>query len=1076
MNGLSHPKPDPRPAAKRRHWTAARGLLVGALGLALLVGPLAAQEGEAERSSQVPRGLSAERPLSELLLRRWGTDQGLPSNTLSGLLFSSAGELWITSFNGLARFDGSTFEIFDKDQIPGLETNGFYTVVEAPDRQTLWLGTQGGGVWTLRGRHFERFAPNQLQGTVGTLAFDNAQMLWISVNGRAVSRLDGETLSWVDLPELRDVIVPAIAEGPPGVLWLGTDKGGVVRLEGDSVGSFTTEQGLPSNAINTLEAEGEVLWVGTQNGLAKIVDGQVTRVEDLGPIGVNRLRRDDYDNLWIASEQGLFRRNGLDGRLEQLRTVAEEPTGPISDLAFDQEGSLWFSTSGRGLYQLREGKITSLGRRSGLEAERVNIVYEASPGRLLLGLDHGAIHRIDAEGVHPFPLDPPLPDVRVRDFLVDRSGTRWIASYAGLLRLDPGGGQRLLTTADGLPANQVRVLLEDRLGSLWVGTGNGGLVKFDGGTLVQVLDMSSGLLSNFVFSLEETPAGDLLVGTHEGLNILHPEGGLTTYLSRRDLPGSLVFNTLAEDDGTLWISTNGGLARLRDRQIEVLGEDEGLPTESIFDLVFDTHGNAWLSSALGLIRLPRAQLDATLDGTRQRVEAQVYDDREGLANRECTGATRMLLASDGRLWIPTLAGVSTLDPAHLPTNPVPPPVRVHRIEVDGRALDFDPGERLEVPPKGRRFVFGFSALSLLVPSKVTVKYQLEGLDQDWVEAGADRTATYTSLPPGDYTFRVIAANNDGVWNDEGASVGFRVVPEIHQTLWFRLLAGVAILLLGLALYRWRVKLVERRSQGLERIISDLKTTEEERQRLIDELEVRNEEMERFIYTVSHDLKSPLLTIRGFLGLVERDAVKGRIDRLAGNIERIDGAAVRMAQLLDELLELSRIGRRRNPPEPCDLGELAREALTLVSTRVEERGLEVEIADDLPTVVGDRARLREIFQNLIDNAAKFMGEQSEPRVWITGREEGKGVRVEVRDNGIGIAPKFHEKVLGLFDRLDPKTEGTGVGLAIVKRIIEVHGGTIQVDSEGIPGEGTTFSFTLIGPPSDGTDGTGLPLRA
>ncbi len=225
-----------------------------------------------------------------------------------------------------------------------------------------------------------------------------------------------------------------------------------------------------------------------------------------------------------------------------------------------------------------------------------------------------------------------------------------------------------------------------------------------------------------------------------------------------------------------------------------------------------------------------------------------------------------------------------------------------------------------------------------------------------------------------------------------------------------------------------------------------------------EVEARRAEMERFTYTVSHELKSPLVTIRGFLGMAQTDAAAGSIDRLGKDLARIDTAAAAMAQLLDELLDLSRIGRVIHEQEKLSVGELAQEAVDLVHGQVTERGADVEIASDLPIVFGDRVRLLEVLQNLIGNSIKFMGDQRQPRVWVGSRQEGEETICFVRDNGIGIDPKYHGKVFGLFDRLDHDIDGTAIGLALVKRIIEVHGGRIWVESQG-RGHGATFFFTL-----------------
>ncbi len=251
--------------------------------------------------------------------------------------------------------------------------------------------------------------------------------------------------------------------------------------------------------------------------------------------------------------------------------------------------------------------------------------------------------------------------------------------------------------------------------------------------------------------------------------------------------------------------------------------------------------------------------------------------------------------------------------------------------------------------------------------------------------------------------------------------------------------------------------------GMIMDITERKQAEAEREHLIVELEAKNVELERFTYTVSHDLKSPLVTIKGFLGLLEKDVAVGNAERVKKDMEHISTAADKMRRLLDDLLELSRIGRRVNPPEAVSLTELVCEAVEQVAGRIAERRAEVEIDPEMPVVYGDRVRLLEVLQNLIDNAVKYMGDQPAPHIAISGKEDGQEVVCSVRDNGIGIDPRYHEKVFGLFERLDSRTEGTGIGLALAKGIVAAHGGRIWVESDG-PGHGSTFCFTLPKRPS------------
>jgi signal transduction histidine kinase len=244
-------------------------------------------------------------------------------------------------------------------------------------------------------------------------------------------------------------------------------------------------------------------------------------------------------------------------------------------------------------------------------------------------------------------------------------------------------------------------------------------------------------------------------------------------------------------------------------------------------------------------------------------------------------------------------------------------------------------------------------------------------------------------------------------------------------------------------------------------ITQRKRMERDREKLILDLEAKNSELERFTYTVSHDLKSPVFTIAGYLGMLEDHAVRGNIARMKEDIAEITRAAETMARLLDDLLELSRIGRTANPSQEVALGDLAAEAVKLVAGRIARRSVQVEISPGLPVVLGDRARLLEVLQNLIDNAVKFMGDQSQPRIEIgvkPDHDPADETVCYVRDNGMGIDPRDHQRVFGLFEQLDPQIEGTGVGLALVKRIVEVHGGRTWVESEG-QGRGSTFCFAL-----------------
>ncbi len=247
-------------------------------------------------------------------------------------------------------------------------------------------------------------------------------------------------------------------------------------------------------------------------------------------------------------------------------------------------------------------------------------------------------------------------------------------------------------------------------------------------------------------------------------------------------------------------------------------------------------------------------------------------------------------------------------------------------------------------------------------------------------------------------------------------------------------------------------------EQLQNEIVERHTMEVERENFIQELNRKNAELERFTYTVSHDLKSPLVTIKGFLGFLKKDLETNREDRIQKDFSRIEEATLKMGTLLSELLELSRIGRIINQPEQVDLVKLTRETLEMLDGRIRERNITVMVSPDLPLLYADRPRLAEVLENLIDNAAKYMGGQLKPFVEVGSLQAKNKTVIFIRDNGIGIEPKYHTKIFGLFEKLDSTSEGTGIGLALVKRIIETHGGRVWVESEGL-GKGSTFCFTI-----------------
>ncbi len=1157
-----------------------------ALALAtVLPSTLVAQRASPPPAGQKPPGLAPDLDLHQLVVSTFSDDE-LPIRTLMNVLRTRDGYLWIASFAGLFRYDSVTFELYDKEKVtslaaPGetleLQGSGVYELVE-DDRGTLWIGSQASGLLSYEGG---RFRSHGLQGSVRSILIDREGRPWVGLTNGGVFRQDGTRFVAVEGEALGAVTVRSLLEDEDGTIWIATEGQGLVRLLGGAGGDvsfFRADSGLRSDTVtNLVRCRDGDLWIGTEAGLSRFGSDGLVADAGLSGIEVYRLYEDGYGNLWIASEQGLFRRNAT-SRFERLSEHRGRPLRSVSAVAFGREGEVWVTTYAHGLYQLRQGKAASLTTWEGLATKRVNALAETRRGEVLVGSDDGRIQVVDGHEVKDSELPVTLPDVRVRGLLEDRRGDLWIASYAGLLRIS-GSTAEWWTTENGLPSNQVRVVYEAGDGGIWAGTRTGGLVKLGEDERIEVYDASRGLASDFVLGIDEDAAGNLLVATQGGFSLLRGDGRIRTYTRENGLVGTIVFNAHADESGDVYLATNGGLARLSKGRIATLTPADGLGTEAIFDYVDDGHGTVYLSSADGILRIDRSELVAHMNGERQGVTIEVVDDLDGLPSRECTAATRILRTSDGRLWVPTIEGVAILDPGRFPINRVPPPVALEGFTVDGVAQELA-GGAIEIGPGHKRFLFDFAALSLLIPSAVTVRYRLEGFDDEWNNAGEGRQALYTSLPHGEHTFRVIAANDDGVWNEAGASISFRVEPRFQETGTFFFAVALLASAFFAAIFSWRIGAVRRRADRLEQALAEQRKAEEalrsseeryrvlfseandsililddaeivdcnaralkmfgysreellgkqvqdlapefqsgdeaafdakpvsqstvrdfqfkqkrkngslfdaeislgtfrlgekillmaiirdisertrverERKKLIAELEAKNEEMKRFTHTVSHDLKSPLFTVKGYLGFLMKDVEAGELERAKSDAGRIQEAVDKMAALIEDLLELSRAGRAIHEPQKVPLGALAKEVVDHLAGRIEEKQAAVEIAEDLPVVLGDRSRLAEVLQNLIENAVKFSGED-EPHVEVGSRSDRGKTVVYVRDNGVGIEPGFHDRVFGLFERLDPNVEGTGIGLAIVKRVVEVHGGHIWVESKG-KGDGATFCFTL-----------------
>lgn len=1021
----------------------------------------------------------------QLLLETWRAEEGLSMGSVVDVVQTSDGYLWLGGYEELVRFDGVAFTVMARANTAGFPGNNLYALVEGAEGG-LWIGTDGGGVSHYRDGRFTTLtsAEGLLSDQVAALALGADDSLWIGTFGAGLSRYeDGVFHHYTTQDGLPSGFVTSLAVDLEGRLWVGT-KGGLVCLIDGEIQPFSANEQLPDARISTLDVDSQGgLWIGTSGGTLSRFDGgelSVLLVEELEGRDVTFVHRDRDGTVWLATHGGgLFRFHA--GRL----TVHGMDDGLPSDLfwamAEDSEGSLWLAAEGGGLSRLRDTRFTTFTTLDGLPHDRIWVIERDAEGLLWLGSDGGGLTRFDEGGaaLRTFTTGDGLGSDNVTALSSGADGRLWVGTDRGLFLLQ---GDRLVPwLIDGLgPSAVILAVYEDSLGDLWVGTEQHGVLRRSGPRTTSY-GIAEGLLHNTVRALAEDGDGALWIGTDGGLSRLH-DGALSHY------PGiDLVRNIYVDTDDTVWVATRGrGLSRLRDGQEITWTMNDGLPTDAMYHLLEDDQRHLWISSNRGIFRLAKDDLEARGPGRLRPLPVAQFGITDGMKTLECTGGSQPAGSRDeaGRLWFPTVQGLVRIDPDSLEPNPLPPPVHIEAVLADGRSMAVHAEDGIVLPPRTQTLDFRYTALSFVDPGRVQFKVRLEGFDRQWVHVGSRRQVQYTNLDPGEYHFRVIASNDSGLWNDLGAGVRLDLRPAFWQTRLFLLFGLFALALMGWAVHRFLVRGQIRRFDALSSMHEALETKNEEIQlrnaeiqsqnaliqRRNAEIESRNAEMERFTYTVSHDLKSPLLTIQGFVGMAQAGLASGRTERLNDDLGRIDSAADKMGHLLDDLLQLSRVGRVANPPREVALDILVRDALERVAGRRHEAGVDVEVAPDLGRVYGDPERLVEVLQNLISNAIKYRSEEA-PRIDIATRPDPEGTVVVVRDNGIGIDSEFHDKVFGLFDQLNPKTEGTGIGLALVQRILEVHGGSIWVESEG-RGHGSTFAFRLPRVPrADGLEDSG-----
>jgi signal transduction histidine kinase/ligand-binding sensor domain-containing protein len=959
--------------------------------------------------------------------RTWQVEQGLPQNKVTAVVQTRDGYLWVGTYCGLARFDGIHFTIFNDNNTPELRSSRITSLFEAADG-SLWIGTESGDI-----SHYQdgRFAalpvhPNWSGGKIYAITADDTGDVWLMNEAGELARVrDGKVMS----PPSGGVLgVVSLARAQDGTIWF-EREGAISSLKG---GKLTPELSTNDYVQGFCAARDGGFWVGCNGRIRKWKDGEWTA--DLGeapwkanvvanlletssgalaagtsgdglwlffPNQTNTpalhfdylngfpsdwvisLWEDREKNLWCGTGGGLavIRRNNL----EIISPPDKWKSRPVLSVLPMPDGTLWIGTEGAGLYRLYNGDWTNFNVEQGIGNPYVWSVAADSTGTIWAGSWGGGIY---VQKYDAFDYAPGLENFRSpAPALLFLHDELWIGTPSGALHYRNGKHERFNEFA-GEPFGDVRVIAQDKSGTLWFGTAGSGLVRSKDGKFVR-FRKSSGLSSDFIECL---------------------------YFA---------------EDGSLWIGTlGGGLNRFADGKFSVVSSKKGLPNDIIGHIESDGRGFLWMSSYGGILRASENDLNRCANGEIEEAPFLTYGINDGLPTLECSEGLQSGggKSVDGRLWFPTAKGLVAVDPARVETNSLPPPVRVEEMRVDEKKFADDrAGRQLKIPPGRHRIEFQYTALSFVAPEKVRFKCRLNNFETDWANVGAKRTVTYNYIPPGDYSFQVIACNDDGIWNETGAILAFRVLPYFWQTAWFRFFTGLAVLLAssGIVWADARRRL-RHRMEKMERE----RTMERERSRIAQDI---------------HDDLGASLTRIAMLS----ESVRGEKnvpEPVSKNLDRIFGTARELTRAMDEIVWA--VNPRHDTLDSLAnyLSRFAHDYLSAANIRCR---LDVPLQlPPLPVTAEIRHNLFLAFKEALHNIVQH-GAAAEVRVEL--KLEAAQLTLRVADDGRGF-----DAATPIDGRAKDRI-ARGNGLANMRRRLVDIGGACEISSK--PGMGTTVVFSL-----------------
>ncbi|MCO6472388.1 MAG: PAS domain S-box protein [Melioribacteraceae bacterium] len=760
-------------------------------------------------------------------LETFTTSDGLPQNSVEAILQSSNYYLWLGTQEGIAKFDGYQFQIFNKKNTEAIKHNYFSTIFE-DSQGNIWLGTIGGGLVNYNGVEFKSYTIEDglPSNFIRSVAEDRFGALWIGTDNGLRLFYEGKLIE-PETQVFKEANIHSIIRDKNDQMWLDVEGIGLFVLDTAIVRRYTFLDGLPKTSINKIfNASDGSIWIGTNgSGLVQIKDDEITIIDEASGLAddiITAIYEDDKGFLWIGTNRGGVNIIQEGKVINHLYKNFGLTNGRIRSIYQDSEGSVWIGTNGGGLAKCSEGKVRSYTSINGLCSDNIQAVFQDSKGNVWIGSDAVGVAKYSNDVFSCYSTEFELKNSHILSIAETRDGSIWFGTNGGGLNRIDGERTTVYNTSNGLSSNQIRSMLTDKDGNLWIGTNGGGVMMYDG-NLFKTYDRSnSGLPYDRVYAICEDSSGAIWFGTYGGGLAKLSDGTFSSYSISDGLSSDFILSLNTLKDGSIWIGTSGnGIIRFKDGKFKEISSINGLFDDSIFTILNDGIGNFWMTCNYGIFKVSIDELNAFADGLSNSITSTVFTQADGMNSNECNGAFQpsSWKLINGELWFPTIAGIAVIDPQNIIYNENPPPVILESvISNDSSYLVSTP--MLNFSASEREIEIHYTALSFNAPQKIQFKYKLEGYSPEWRSVGTRRQAYFTNLQPGDYKFTVIAANSDGVWNYEGASISFSIEPYFYETIWFYGSLAALVLLIVFAGYRYKVNTYKRQTKILERRVDE----------------------------------------------------------------------------------------------------------------------------------------------------------------------------------------------------------------------------------------------------------------